>query len=151
MGAFGGKPSKSGLSGHLLQIFMKRHLVDKYAYAAHPMGVPDKSRHPIGEHLQTSGGGPGKHLRGQVRVVVHPTAFLQATKVRMFVYSADEEFHKNRTTFQELTTALLAPVLGSKEARLKAAAGIFGGTLPSWFKPDDQREEIKSAVKKLGS
>merc|ERR1712113_210220 len=51
-------------------------------------------------------------------MVVHPSAFLQASKVRMFVYSADEEFHNNRSTFQELVTALLSPVLGSEGCHL---------------------------------
>jgi len=146
VGAFGGKASKSGLSGHLLQIFMKRHLVDKYAYASLPMGVPDVSRDPIGLHLMTCG---KPHIQGQVRIVVHPAAFLQASKVRMFVYSADEEFHRNRGTFQELVTALLNPVLGSREARVTAAKGIFGGRLPAWFQPDDQRDATKAAIKKL--
>lgn len=148
VGAFGGKASKSGLSGHLLQIFMKRHLVDKYVYASVPMGVPDGTRHPIGAHLMTSG---KPHICGQVRMVVHPSAFLQAAKVRMYVYSADEDFHKNRTTFQELVTALLNPVLGSREARITAAKGIFGGELPAWFQPDDQRDAAKAAPKKLGT
>lgn len=146
VGAFGGKASKSGLSGHLLQIFMKRHLVDKYAYASLPMGVPDGSRHPIGKHLMTSG---KPHICGQVRIVVHPSAFLQANKVRMYVYSADEEFHRGRSTFQELVTALLSPVLGNREARITAAKGIFGGELPAWFEPDDQRE--KAVPKKLAT
>jgi len=129
---------------------MKRHLVDKYAYASHPMGVPDDSRHPIGKHLMTRGGEEG-HIVGQVRIVVHPSAFLQATKVRMYVYSADEDFHKNRTSFQELVTALLHPVLGSREARIAAAKGIFQGELPTWFEPDDQREAVKAAPKKLST
>mmetsp|Transcript_138183 Transcript_138183/g.240409 ORF Transcript_138183/g.240409 Transcript_138183/m.240409 type:complete len:762 (-) Transcript_138183:85-2370(-) len=148
--AFGGKSSKSGLSGHLLQIFMKRNLVDKYAYASHPMGVPDKRRHPIGDHLKTCGLSPPGHIVGQVRIVVHPSAFLQAGKVRMFVYSADEDFHKSRSDFQELVTALLSPVLGSEDARARAAKAIFGGALPSWFHAGDQRETAKTATKKLG-
>jgi len=147
--AFGHKHSKSGLAGHLLQIFIKRNLVDKYVYSSHPMGVPDPKRHPIGEHLLTCG--PSGGIRGQVRIVVHPLAFLQASKVRMFVYSADEDFHKGRSTFQELTTALLSPVLGTPAARTNAAKGIFGGALPVWFKADDQRETTKAAPKRLST
>lgn len=148
--AFGGKGAKSGRSGHMLQLFMKRHLVDKYMYAAHPMGVIDHKRHPIADHLLTNGESCGAgHIVGQVRIVMHPTAFLRANKVRMFVYSADEEFHQNRCEFQEMVTTLLGPVLGTEEKRTKAATGIFGGDLPAWFNPKDQREEAKVADKHL--
>lgn len=146
--AFGAKASSSGHAGHLLQIFMKRHLVDKYCYAAKPYGVPDKPRHPLGEYLNTSG---KPHIQGQARIVVHPSAFLQASKVRMFVYSADEKFHNHRVKFQEDVADLLSPILGSKEARTRAAQNIFGGSLPAWFKPEDQREAAKSSLKKLGT
>ena len=120
--AFGGRASASGCPGHLLQIFLRRHLVDKYAYAALPMGVPDRARHPLGAYLQRPG-----PLAGPARIVVHPTAFLQASRVRAHVFSAVAAFHAARPAFQEQITALLAPVLGSPAARERAARGIFGG------------------------
>ena len=53
---FGGKACKSGRSGHLLQIFMKREMVDRYVYPSHPYGVPDKTRDkPLSKYLA----GPG--------------------------------------------------------------------------------------------
>lgn len=146
VGAFGSKASGSGLAGHLLQIFMKRHLVDKYAYSSLPYGVPDPGRHPLGEYLGTSG---KPRIQGQARIVVHPSAFLQASKVRMFAYSADKTFHDNRVKFQEEIADLLNPILGSEEARTRAAKSIFGGSLPAWFKAEDQREAAKASLKKL--
>ena len=132
--AFGGRRGASGCPGHLLQIFIRRNLVDKYAYAALPMGVPDTARHPLGAHLQ----GPGP-IAGQARIVVHPSAFLRAARVRAHVFSADAAFHAARPAFQDAVTALLDPVLGAPAARERAARGIFGGALPAWFEPDDQR------------
>ena len=137
VGAFGGRPSASGCPGHLLQIFIRRHLVDKYAYASLPMGVPDKARHPLGTYLQAAG-----PLAGQARIVVHPSAFLRAAKVRANVFSADEAFHARRPAFQQELTALLAPILGAGAARERAARGVFGGRLPAWFEAEDQRRFV---------
>jgi hypothetical protein len=138
--AFGGRASTSGCPGHLLQIFIRRHLVDKHAYAAHPMGAPDHARHPLGAYLRTPG-----PLRGQARIVVHPSAFLRAARVRANVFSADEAFHARRPAFQRDLTALLAPILGAGPARERAARGVFGGALPAWFDPADQRRFAAAA------
>jgi hypothetical protein len=124
---YGGKGCKSGRSGHLLQIFMKRELVDRYVYPAFPFGVPDTSRNPLPKYL--AGNGP---IKGQVRIVAHPAIFMKATYVRMYVYSADPTYHSMREAFQDKLTKLLDPILGSAEARREAAEGIFDGELPSW-------------------
>lgn len=97
---FGGSRCMSGRPGHLLQvvllivwrlvyygsdhvsffpleqIFIKRHLVDKYVYAALPFGVQDKKRMPISKHLAS--GGP---ISGQVRICCHPQLFMKANLV----------------------------------------------------------------------
>merc|ERR1719174_1884962 len=44
---FGGEGCPSGKAGHLLQIFVKRKLVSRLAYAALPWGGVDKDREPI--------------------------------------------------------------------------------------------------------
>jgi len=134
-----------GRAGHMLQIFMKRHLVDKYVYAALPYGVPDSSRAPLGKHLN----GPGP-IVGQVRMVVHPSAFLRATRTRVYCYSADPEYHKRRAELQDTLTDILAPALGSDEARIRAARGIFGAELPAWYSSEDQRSVIKSMPRQRG-
>lgn len=38
--------------------------------------------------------------------------------------------------------AELAAVLGDADGRTAAARGLYGGTLPSWFVPDDQRAKV---------
>eukprot|EP00052_Salpingoeca_macrocollata_P027098 m.255633 g.255633 ORF g.255633 m.255633 type:complete len:521 (-) comp22694_c0_seq2:82-1644(-) len=139
---FGGKRCKSGRAGHLLQIFMKRELVERFVYASLPFGVLDKTRDPIEKHLN----GPGP-ISGQVRILCHPSLFMQASQVRMFVYAADETFHDNREKFQEELTALLKPILGRDDTRERAAKGIHGGELPSWYKSDDQSDKANVANK----
>eukprot|EP00667_Euglena_gracilis_P006201 EG_transcript_6249 len=102
---FRGSGCKSGRPGHLLQIFMKRALVDKYVYASRPYGVPDPPRQPLGKFLA----GPGP-IHGQVRICAHPAVFMRAACVRMYVYSADPSFHSMRQAFQEKLTKLLDPI-----------------------------------------
>jgi hypothetical protein len=138
--AAGGRGDPGSRPGHLLQIFIKRHLVNKYVYASVPMGVPDKARMPLDRHL--GGRGP---IQGQVRMVVHPSAFLRSFKVHMYTFSANEKFHKGRAEFQEQLTAMLGVILGDGEKRETAARGIFGGSLPSWWTTEDQREVVKTA------
>lgn len=151
-GLIAGRCGQSARSGHLLQIFMKRHLVNKYAYASHPMGVPDNTRMPLDRHL-----GGSRCIQGQVRMVVHPSAFLRSSKVHMYTFSADEKFHKTRKSFQHELVAILSAALGDADRRERAAEGIFGGSLPSWFSADDQRDclkkdlEIKSAKAKIAA
>merc|ERR1712070_852980 len=48
---FGGKPCKSGMAGHILQIFMKRHLVDQLCYPAKPYGPVDTDRLPLSNFI----------------------------------------------------------------------------------------------------
>lgn len=55
---------------------MKRHLVDKYAYAALPFGHIDKSRMPLSKTLN----GPGP-IEGQVRICCNPSIFMRANLV----------------------------------------------------------------------
>mmetsp|Transcript_53502 Transcript_53502/g.96340 ORF Transcript_53502/g.96340 Transcript_53502/m.96340 type:complete len:529 (+) Transcript_53502:132-1718(+) len=132
---FGGKACKSGKAGHLLQINIKRHLVDKLCYAAKPYGPVDDERMPISEWMNSN-----KSFQvGQARVVAHPKYFMQANSVRMFVASADPDFHRNRQAFQSELIQKLGLILGEPSLRERAATGIYGGTLPSWWTAEDQR------------
>jgi hypothetical protein len=140
---FKGKPCKSGRSGHMLQIFVKRSIVDKYVYAALPFGVPDKKRHPnLEQYLE----GPGP-ISGQVRVVMNPSVFMRGSAVRMYVCSADPSFHANRPNFQKELSALLQPIIGTPEVRTKAAEGIYDGKLPAWFNADDYEAQKEKKAK----
>jgi len=137
-----GLPQATGLGsmGHLLQIFIRRSLVDKWTYASHPMGVPDATRESFAEHLASEG-----PILGQARMVVNPSAFMRASSVRLYTVSADETFHNARPAFQDGLEKLLAPILGRPEVRERAAQGIYGGKLPAWWR--DLSEEKASAEK----
>jgi len=133
---FGGKACASGKPGHLLQIFVRRNLVDQLVYAAKPYGPIDEERMPISQWVN----GNSPFSVGQARIVAHPKYFMQANCIRSFVASADPTFHKSRESFQEELVKLLNPVLGHPSLREKAAKGIYGGTLPSWWSAEDQRK-----------
>lgn len=121
----------SGLTGHLIQIFVHRSVVDKVCYSALPYGVPDPTRHPIGDHLLKD-----CKIQGQVRMVVNPRWFLSSKQVRIYTYSADQSFHENRHAYHKALRELLDPILGEHEARVAAATGIYDGKLPSWWHDD---------------
>jgi hypothetical protein len=132
----GGKKCKSGRSGHMLQIFLRRELCDKYVYPAFPYGVPDKKRSlPLSKYLAEKA-----PVEGQVRITLNPDVFLRATYARMFTFSADPTYHGNRPAFVKELVGLLEPILGDKAVREKAAKGIFGGKPPDWWTPEDQSE-----------
>jgi len=123
------KHELSSTSGHMLQIFIRRALIDKWAYASLPYGVPDGSRTPLSDHLAKPG-----CICGQARVVVNPSAFMRASSVRLYSYSADATFHRNRSAFQDELYSLLSPILGDPSVRVRAAKGVYGGSLPSWWR-----------------
>lgn len=136
---FKGPACKSGRAGHMLQIFIKRPLVNKYVYAALPFGVTDKKRPDLEKYLR--GDGP---IQGQVRIVTNPSTFMRGNAVRMYVFSADPTFHDNRPAFQAELTALLEPIIGTPGVRVKAAEGIYDGKLPAWFNAEDYEEQQKT-------
>mmetsp|Transcript_74479 Transcript_74479/g.155267 ORF Transcript_74479/g.155267 Transcript_74479/m.155267 type:complete len:561 (+) Transcript_74479:153-1835(+) len=132
----GGKKCKSGRSGHMLQIFLRRELCDQFVYPAFPFGVPDKKRDlPLSKYLCDKA-----PIEGQVRITLNPDVFLRATYARMFTFSADPTYHGNRPNFIKELKELLEPILGDEAVREKAAKGIFGGKPPDWWTPEDQSE-----------
>mmetsp|Transcript_58618 Transcript_58618/g.168307 ORF Transcript_58618/g.168307 Transcript_58618/m.168307 type:complete len:523 (+) Transcript_58618:1-1569(+) len=135
---FGGKPCSSGKAGHLLQIFVRRPLIDKLAYSAKPYGPIDEDRMPISGWMNSN----KSHQVGQARVVAHPKYFMRADSVRMYVASADPTFHAHREEFQKELVGLLSVILGEPELRQRAATGVYGGSLPSWWSAEDQRNHM---------
>eukprot|EP00927_Polykrikos_kofoidii_P077760 TRINITY_DN74675_c0_g1_i1.p1 TRINITY_DN74675_c0_g1~~TRINITY_DN74675_c0_g1_i1.p1 ORF type:complete len:588 (+),score=106.91 TRINITY_DN74675_c0_g1_i1:82-1764(+) len=132
----GGKGCKSGRSGHMLQIFLRRELIDKYVYPAKPYGVPDKARDlPLSKYLAER-----SPIKGQVRITLNPDVFLRATYSRMFTFSADKTYHENRPEFISELVALLEPILGDESLREDAAKGIFDGEPPEWWTAEDQSD-----------
>merc|ERR1719373_1286255 len=107
------------------------------------MGVLDTSRQPLSKHLAK-----GCQMLGQARLTVNPSAFMRARSVRLYACSADPTFHKNRPRFQEELFDVLAPILGCPEVRRKAATGIYGGTLPSWWKDIEETANDTAATEK---
>ena len=81
---------------------MKRELVDRFAYAAAPMGPEDVRRSPISQTLAEN-----TAISGQVRICFNPSVFMRAQYARLFTYSADPTFHERREKFQEDLRALL--------------------------------------------
>jgi len=84
-------------------------------------------------------------------MTANPDVFLRATCVRMFVFSADPTFHGNRPDFQEKLVELLSPLLGDKDARKKAATGIFAGKLPAWWSSEDQSEKAEMTMSRYAT
>jgi len=126
-----GKSCKSGRSGHMLQIFLRRELCDQFVYPA------DKKRDlPLSKYLAEK-----EPIKGQVRITLNPDVFLRATYARMFTFSADPTYHGNRPTFIKELVKLLNPVLGDEDQRTEAAKGIFGGKPPAWWTPGDQSDK----------
>merc|ERR1712196_523205 len=111
---FGGKPCTSGRAGHLLQIFVRRNLVEQLAYAAHPYGAVDNERHPISKWLNSD----SAMNFGQARLVAHPKFFMNPSCVQMHVVSADPVFHQNRERYQEQLAELLEAVFDEPALRL---------------------------------
>eukprot|EP00405_Crypthecodinium_cohnii_P035933 CAMPEP_0206543810 /NCGR_PEP_ID=MMETSP0325_2-20121206/11116_1 /ASSEMBLY_ACC=CAM_ASM_000347 /TAXON_ID=2866 /ORGANISM="Crypthecodinium cohnii, Strain Seligo" /LENGTH=837 /DNA_ID=CAMNT_0054042383 /DNA_START=232 /DNA_END=2745 /DNA_ORIENTATION=+ len=144
---YGGAPCKSGKAGHMLQIFIRRDLVDHLAYAAKPYGALDSKRHPLSDWLN----GDSNMNFGQARIVANPMFFMQSNFVRMYTVSADPSFHHNRRLFQEELTSLLSVILGETSLRDKAARGIFGGELPKWWQPHDPRSGATTPSSKASS
>lgn len=189
---FKGRACVSGRAGHLLQIFVKRTILDKYLYPAFPYGYIDEARLPLEDYMNGSGKfppeskkkkkpvakekkkkgkkgkktkkkktgfgmfgggfggcykpGPQNCINGQVRIVVHPSAFMRANAVRMYSFSADKVFHDNRVQFQKELTELLEPILGDPETRTKAVKGIYG-CVPNWYQADNQVSIAKKTNK----
>jgi hypothetical protein len=126
--SYGGH-SRAGPTGHLLQIFVPRELVDHLAYAAHPFGAVDKSRQPLSQWLD---GGSSLEW-GQARLVANPEYFGKPSAVRMFTASANSQFHATRGMFQRDLRALISKALSTDEAKHRAATALYGGVLPEWL------------------
>lgn len=110
---YGGARCKSGLQGHIMQIFVHRKAVDRLGYAAKAGGWLDNERTPVSDWLNSD----DNFTTGQVRLVAHPSDFLDPQIVRMKLGSADPEFHAKRHAFQ---TELCALVKETTEQNLVA-------------------------------
>eukprot|EP00929_Paragymnodinium_shiwhaense_P086839 TRINITY_DN47248_c0_g1_i1.p1 TRINITY_DN47248_c0_g1~~TRINITY_DN47248_c0_g1_i1.p1 ORF type:complete len:605 (-),score=76.40 TRINITY_DN47248_c0_g1_i1:267-2081(-) len=112
---YGGAACYSGRPGHLLQIFIKRKLVDKLVYAAKPYGAVDDERMPLAKHMDSQ----VSFAQGQVRILAHPTYFLRKDDVRLFVTSAEGNFMCCRQRFQEQLVQILRASLQESAATIR--------------------------------
>eukprot|EP01060_Flectonema_neradi_P021540 TRINITY_DN2925_c0_g3_i1.p1 TRINITY_DN2925_c0_g3~~TRINITY_DN2925_c0_g3_i1.p1 ORF type:complete len:614 (+),score=103.67 TRINITY_DN2925_c0_g3_i1:64-1842(+) len=110
-----------GMTGHMIQMFIATDVVDDLAYGSHAMGVPDPPRNPLSEYLTGK-----KTPDGQARVFVHPSLFLNTSKVKLYHYAADSNLHKKRIQFQDELIKALFPVLGTPSCVLRSYKGIEG-------------------------
>jgi hypothetical protein len=124
-----GPESQSANPGHLLQIFVRRDLVDHLAYAAHPFGAVDETRQPLSQWLD----GDASFEWGQARLIANPEYLMKPSAVRMFMASADPIFHAKRKQFQERLVFLFSRAIGDKKAQEHASAKLYGGVLPEWL------------------
>lgn len=129
--SFNGKECQSQQPGHLLQICIRRDIVDKLTYAALPFGHPDKARQPMSRFM----GSNSSFDYGQARVLARPEYFMEPDAVRLHTVSADPKFHGSREEFQTELTKLLSVILGDVSSQESAAKGIYGKTLPEGWAP----------------
>jgi len=107
------------LGGQMLQIFIAKSEVDKWAYHSQPYGVPVKETHSVRAWLA---GEPGTlPIDGQARILCSPELFLDPNRGRIYHYAGDWQFHGgepdmegSRASFTAAMRKLLAPLLLSK-------------------------------------
>ncbi|GAB5367433.1 hypothetical protein AAMO2058_001229700 [Amorphochlora amoebiformis] len=113
--------SPKPLKGRLMQIFIRRELVEDYVYPSHPMGKPDDSRDPLSTHLSKSG-----KISGQVRICANPVIFLRPHLVKIFTFAADPAHSVKRlATQQKLRGILEEHFRKCPNAKTKAIQALF--------------------------
>ena len=106
--------------GHLLQIFVNRHDVDKVAYESFPLGACT-CRGPISTFLTKTS---YSVLTGQARLCVNPEMMLDPNKMRVFCYSGDKNYSKNRSSFRKEVRTILLNCLMDPESIRKASCSV---------------------------
>ena len=106
------------LTGHMLQLFIKREHADCLAYASQPMGVP------VNGHESISGYAAKKPFAsGQVRIYMDPQVFTDPSMTKTFHYCAHAPLVsevvasgvKTRGSMHQEMRAALSTFIGSKE------------------------------------
>jgi len=114
--------------GKLLQIFVRRDIINSVAYAAQPMGHPCRNRRNLQAHLAKN-----VKIHGQVRVLCHPKFFLRPDLVKIFPFAADEGYHKARDELHGKLVSLILKALRSPGKRARCFAGIQRAPKTSWY------------------
>jgi len=144
---FGGRQRPSRKAGHLVQIFVRRDLVDEIAYAAAPWGEIDDEREPISEWLDKD----SNTNWGQARLVVRPKHFLRTSDVRVYVTSADPDFHRKRSDFQQELVELIGALLARPEVRANARSAMVDGPVRQCTTKEPKRHFLSKAYKRCST
>jgi hypothetical protein len=108
-------------SGHFLQIFVNKKVIDEVAYGCLAWGPTDTKRHPLSRGLQEQ-----KVVDGQVRIWVEPGLIIDPEKVQIFHYSANRRFATRRPEFQRRLVAALEPIFRNQSTLNRALKGVEG-------------------------
>lgn len=126
---YGAHASQSALPGYMLQIFIHRSIVEQFAYASQPMGIPIDGT-IVGYTMSHS-----DSADGQARVLFHPPTFIDPSKARLFHYCArplqtcmSSDIPESRGSLVKELRAVLQPVLKTKNEIISALKlQSFGG------------------------
>lgn len=119
------RPQRSELTGYMLQIFVHRSIVEKYAYPSQPYGLPMPGG--ILEYIEK-----GNAADGQARLYFHPQVMLDPRRARLFHYCArpsqsslDPAVPSSRGALIKELRKALEPLTGNHLA-LASTAGRLG-------------------------
>lgn len=97
-------------TGHMLQIFINKKIVDKYVYPSEPFGYKIGTK-SMSETLNSGG------TNGQARIYINPDLFGNGEDIKTFYYCADAKFNENRKEFVLDLKRQLADIFSDMETR----------------------------------
>eukprot|EP00466_Bigelowiella_natans_P008281 jgi/Bigna1/89817/estExt_fgenesh1_pg.C_560035 len=119
-------PPPTTLRGNLLQIFIRKDVVDDLAYGCFAYGRFDPNRPSLRKALESA---PPKY--GQCRLSANPKILMDPNKAKIFQFSADEKRHSTGTEFQSKLRAIFKCYYDTNEMKKRAAIEQFLKPLPS--------------------
>eukprot|EP00931_Biecheleriopsis_adriatica_P086193 TRINITY_DN60905_c0_g1_i1.p1 TRINITY_DN60905_c0_g1~~TRINITY_DN60905_c0_g1_i1.p1 ORF type:complete len:542 (-),score=112.58 TRINITY_DN60905_c0_g1_i1:68-1651(-) len=150
-----GAAGPNRLGGQMLQIFIRREEVDHMVYNSLPFGVPIPTD---SVHRWLAGDDPQHDVDGQVRILMRPEVFLDASRGRIFHYAGDWEFHGgspdmegSRAAFVQQLRKILQPLLSAVSTPAELRKRLTGETDAERAKRGQtetaaMRREFRSAI-----
>lgn len=97
-------------TGHCLQIFLRRELVDKYVYASTAGGTPIRKR--LSSALKPKKTAAQRPLSGQVRICFNPAIFMNSDDAHLILFSSNPAYHNGgRQKLQKALCNILSPII----------------------------------------
>jgi hypothetical protein len=125
--------------GHLLQIFVRKDIADRYCYISQPYGVPVPLKPNLVDFLS---GQSGSKITGQARIVMHPEVFCDPIQTRIYHYCSNPQFMSydrsmegSRAAFIEELMQLLRAAFPTPAAVERMRAGVCCPELPREAEP----------------